>query len=120
MTEKKEIKINSLFLKDFFKSIFFSLILLFIINHFGEFKYENYGGAEHFVTYETLFGDKVYSDANFFTSNNWPKYGEVESYFEKLPYYIYSISVEFIPLIIMIISLLIIFTIKRKFTFKIA
>ena len=71
------------------------------------------------MTYETLFGNTVYSDANFFTSNNWPKYGEVESYFEKLPYYIYSISVDSIPLIIMTISLLILFIIKRKFTFKV-
>ena len=117
--KKKEIKISSYFIKDLFKSVFISMILLFIINHFGEFKYENWVVGEHYVTYETLFGNKVYSDTNFLTSNNWPKFGEVETYFEKLPYYIYSIFVDFIPLAILIIILLLYFIIKRKFHFKI-
>ena len=119
MTEKKEIKINSLFLKDVFKSVLYSLIILFVINHFGEFRYKDWVGVDYYVTYETKFGKTVYSDTNIFTSNKSPQYGEVETYFEKLPYYIYSTISDYITLPIFIILFLLILVISRKFDFKI-
>jgi hypothetical protein len=119
MKERKLVKVSSFFFRDLLKSIFISFLIIFIVDHFGAFKYENWAFENHFVTYESLFGNKVYSDTNIFTSNKSPIYGEVDSYLEKLPYYSYAVLLDFIPLIITIIIILSILIINRKYQFKI-
>jgi hypothetical protein len=119
MREIKIIKISSCFLHDLLKSIFISILVIFLIEHFGHFKYENWAFDNNFVSFETVFNNVVYSETNIFTSNKLPIYPEVESYSEKFPYYLFAVILDFIPLLITILVVLAIFRIRRNYRFKI-
>ena len=126
MENKKELKISKYLIKDIIKSFFFTLILFFVVEHFGEFQYHKpspyyeSSSSDYYVTYETLFENKIYSDSIFFTENKYPKIADIEKYFDKLPYYINAIFSDYIPFIICLIFLLLLRIIFRKYKFTIA
>lgn len=86
MSKKIQLNLNRKVLINLFKSVIIALILVFILEHFGRIEYKNPRSNTHYAIYHTFFGGSVYSDTNFLTKNNYPKIGEVETYFEILPY----------------------------------
>lgn len=86
MSKTIQLKINKQVLVNLFKSIIISLIVVFILEHFGSIEYSYPRTDSYGARYHTFFGGEIYADANFLTTNKNPQIGEVKSYFELLPY----------------------------------
>lgn len=122
MAKTIQLKLNKRLLINLLKSIVISLIVIFILEHFGRIEYKNPRSDEYYVIYHTFFGGSVYSDTNFLTKNNYPKFGEVETYTELLPYRIlatiYS-EEDFVAFLILTGIIWLIFIFKQYVRIKI-
>jgi len=122
MSKTIQLKINKRLLINLLKSVIISLILVFILEHFGRIEYERTGSYGHYAVYHTFFDGTVYSDTNFLTENKYPKFGEVETYKELLPYRIlatiYS-EEDFIGFLIITAVIWLIFIFKQYVRIKI-
>ncbi|MRT17540.1 hypothetical protein F3C99_11300 [Vitellibacter sp. q18] len=130
MKKKQEINISVADARNILIAIFLPFILLFIIEHFGEFKYIGYGGVSisearvSSITFNTPFGNKIYEDLSSNnvgyerqSNGNWVING---GYASKLPYYVKGLIKDIIyPIILMIILLsFVLLSLKYKLKFS--
>ena len=87
MQKTVKIKVNKRLILNLIKSIFISIIIIFILQHFGRMEYSYpRSNSYYYAKYHTFFGGAIFSDTNFLTNNKSPEFGEIDSYFELLPY----------------------------------
>jgi hypothetical protein len=128
MENKQELRINKKDLRTIILIIFAPLLFTFIIEHFGNFNYQSYGGQIETVTissgsFTTPFGNIVnikggqkayewHSDVGMYLVNG--------HYTDKLPYYFKGLAKDIIYPIILIVIGLIIYFFKNKYSIKIS
>ncbi|PVW16200.1 hypothetical protein [Marixanthomonas spongiae] len=124
---KKELTLNKSIVKNILLSLLCSLIFFFILEHFGSFTYQFFGGQQPYktpvtgITYETLFGNKVQTDGQGYTlSDTSYKGGEFDSYLKRLPYYIKAIYADIMYVAILAIIIFSILFIRRNYSIKIS
>lgn len=121
MSKTVQLKLNKRLLINFLKSIAISLIIIFILEHFGKIEYKNYWHSQYAI-YHTFFDGTVYSDTNFLTKNKSPTFGEVETYSELLPYRILATiytEEDFVAFLILTGIIWLIFIFKQYIRVKI-
>lgn len=91
MSQKIELKLNKKVFSNLLKSLLFTLLIFFIIEHFGQFTKEYI--TDYYITFKTPFGNELTSCQDLLGNNKGDKFGE--SYFDKLPYYMIAILHDF-------------------------
>lgn len=111
--EKKELTINKKLIFDFFKSLIISIIIFFILNHFGNFLPQQ--GMWNGNSY-----DKYYNFYTLFQNDIFIHDVVINSYQSKLPYYFQAVFVDFIQLIICTLIIFLIKVFLNKYKFKLS
>lgn len=103
------------------------LILTFIIEHFGNFKYHANTNGQNLpvsqiniltINFHTPFGSTVWTDGNGYTYNDTVfKDGKFHTYFNKVPYYLKGLTSDIIYPISVSFILMGLFLINKKFKF---
>jgi hypothetical protein len=97
-------------------SLFFAILLLFILNHYGSIQYEFWAEPrKHVIKFTTFFDNYFYGHDLFLISE---KYDGVllMRYSDKLPFYIQAIFVDFIPLCLITFTTFFAILMIKKFT----
>ncbi len=114
---KKVISIKKTLISKIIKSFLISLLLFFILEHFGEFEFKVYP-MDRYVVYNTLTTNKIYSDRLFFSDVEYPESGYFETYSEKFPYYFKATLEDYNYILLLTILLTLLFIMNEKFKFK--
>lgn len=104
-----------------------SFILIFILEHFGDFTHKSYGGTLGNATlvnsyFKTPFGNKIKipNGTKAYTRHSDGTYIVQGYYSEKLPYYIKGMFSDILYTIILITILMIFYFFKNKYSIKIS
>lgn len=126
METKKEIVLDKKETKKIFLIIFIPLISTFIIEHFGDFNYQGYGGKISEVrvisaTFTTPFGNTVITDGKGmgYVMQKDASFKVNGTYLGQLPFYIKGFFRDIIYPLILIVLLLAIYFFGKKYSIKI-
>lgn len=115
---KKEISIKKTLIVKILKSFIISLLIFFILEHFGEFNYKEYFWGKY-VIYNTFTSNDIYSDNLLLSDIKYPENGYFETYSEKFPYYFQATIEDILYIFALTIMLTLIITFNEKFKFKV-
>ncbi|MEZ7507337.1 hypothetical protein [Flavobacterium sp. Arc2] len=115
---KKEISIKKTLIIKILKSFIISLLIFFILEHFGEFNYKEYFWGKY-VVYNTFTSNDIYSDNLLLSDIKYPVNGYFETYSEKFPYYFQATIEDMLYIFALTIILTLIITFNEKFKFKV-
>jgi hypothetical protein len=127
MDNKTEITVNRNDVKSILLIILIPLILTFIIEHFGDFSYQSFGGQIETITisggsFTTPFGSTVNIQGGQ-KAYQWHSgdgmYKINGHYTDKLPYYLEGLGKDIIYPIVLIVIGLVFFLVKNKYSFTI-
>jgi hypothetical protein len=126
MENKTEIEIEKNDIRNILLIILLPLLLTFIIEHFGKFNYQSYGGQISTLTisggsFKTPFGSKVNieSGQKAYKRHSNGIYKINGYYTDKIPYYFRGLMKDILYPIILIILLLGFYLLKNKYSIKI-
>lgn len=126
MENKTEIEIEKNDIRNILVIIFLPLLLTFVIEHFGNFNYQSYGGQIDTLTlsggsFKTPFGNtvNVESGQKAYERHSDGIYKINGYYTDKLPYYFKGLAKDIIYPAILIGILLIVYLLKNKYSIKI-
>lgn len=127
MEDKKEIEIDKNDLRNILLIIFIPLLLTFGIEHFGDFKYQSYGGQISTLTlsggsFTTPFGSRIniQGGQKAYERHSNGDYLINGYYTDKLPYYLKGLGKDILYPIGLIAILLIGYFFVNKYSFKIS
>ena len=129
MENKKEIKITEKDTFSILKIIFIPLLLTFIIEHFGEFRYSTILEAQTAadvritdLTFDTPFGNTIHKNVyhdNIKYETGSDGIGRLNGdYFDKFPYYIKGVIKDIIYPLLLIGILLVFYFISKKYKIR--
>ena len=126
MENKTEIEVKKNDIRNILMIIIIPLLLTFVIEHFGKFNYQSYGGQISTLTlsggsFMTPFGNKVNikGGQKAYKRHSDGTYKINGYYTDKLPYYFKGLAKDIVYPIILIGILLIGYFLKNKYSIKI-
>ena len=127
MNEKQEIEIKKNDIRNILLIIFVPLLLTFVIEHFGKFNYQSYGGQISTVklsggSFTTPFGNvvKIKGGQKAYKRHSGGNYKINGYYTDKIPYYFKGLGKDLLYPIILIVILLLVYFFKNKYSIKIS
>ena len=126
--EKRQINLKKKDLKSIMILLFVPLLLTFVIEHFGNFRFHANSNGQNLpvnqisiliIYFDTPFGNQILTDGNEFTYNDTVfENGKFHSYLNKLPYYIKGFISDIIYPLIFSFILIGFYFLNKKFRFK--
>ena len=114
--EKKDIKISKNILKSLYYSLAISISVFYFIEHDGKFEYNR--------VYQTTFFTTAFNNSlntQFYVENIYGHSGSIGfyDYIDRAVIYFYSIFIDIIPFLVLLIVVFLIVHFFRRFRFKI-